>query len=272
MPTQKAAAAPEKTEPPKKKAARNQKKKEEAQKQEKSATAHVGAMNTVSTKNLKGRKRCEDCQLKAPSFGLRSEGKERWCSGCAKAHEGSVNVKHKMCEGCGLKQPTFGLPGGKARWCGGCAKGNEGAVSMSVQRKCEDCKLKQPNFGLPAEKKSRWCSGCAKVHTGAVNLNHLRNARKCEGCGLKAPHLSLPSDGKKRRWCAGCAPNVANPRGSWRKIPLAKNISGVPSIAKKAEGSPQQKPKATDPPLTSVRGQILPGDGNPYSYGAAEPG
>ena len=51
-----------------------------------------------------------------------SEGKKRWCSGCAKGHAGAVGVKAKQCEGCQLKQPTFGLPAeGKKRRCFGSA-------------------------------------------------------------------------------------------------------------------------------------------------------
>ena len=121
---------------------------------------------------------------------------------------------------------------------------------MFTQRKCEGCQLKQPNFGLPAEGKVRWCSGCAKGHAGAVDLNH-KNTKKCEGCGLKDPSLSLPSEGKKRRWCTDCAPVAARHGRRGRGRLAAKNKP--------------KKPKATDPPLTSVRGQILPGiDGNPY--------
>ena len=33
-------------------------------------------------------KRCEDCALKVPNFGLPAEGRKRWCGGCAKAHAG----------------------------------------------------------------------------------------------------------------------------------------------------------------------------------------
>ena len=51
-----------------------------------------------------------------------SEGKKRWCSGCAKGHKGAVGVKAKQCEGCRLKRLTFGLPAeGKKRWCSGSA-------------------------------------------------------------------------------------------------------------------------------------------------------
>jgi hypothetical protein len=76
-------------------------------------------------------KKCEDCKVKQPKFGLPAEGKSRWCSGCAKRHEGAVNIANKKCEGCGLKQPSFGLSsdGGKTRWCSGCAKGHQGVAS-----------------------------------------------------------------------------------------------------------------------------------------------
>jgi hypothetical protein len=53
----------------------------------------VGAVNVVT-------KKCEECQLKQPSFGLLAEGKTRWCSGCAKGHVGAVDVVTKKCEEC----------------------------------------------------------------------------------------------------------------------------------------------------------------------------
>ena len=114
-------------------------------------------------------------------------------------------------------------------------------MNKDYAKKCETCQLKQPNFGLPAERKSRWCAGCAKGRAGAVNLNHLKNAKMCEGCGLKTPSLSLPSEKKKRRWCSDCAPQAAN---SDTVQPSGRR--------KKAEGSPQKKPKATDPPLLNL--------------------
>jgi hypothetical protein len=77
-------------------------------------------MGSVDVKH----KKCEDCRLKIPNFGLPGEGKTpRWCSVCAKGHTGAVNIKHKKCEICQLKQASFGLPseGKKERWCGKCA-------------------------------------------------------------------------------------------------------------------------------------------------------
>jgi hypothetical protein len=48
-------------------------------------------------------------------------------------HAGAVNIMNKKCEGCGLKAPNFGLPSeGKKRWCFGCAKGHAGAVNVAL--------------------------------------------------------------------------------------------------------------------------------------------
>ena len=82
-------------------------------------TASVGkALQRSSTQRV-----CESCKLKRRTFGLLSEGKARWCSGCAKAHAGAEDLIHKKCESCGLKSANFGLPsdGAKRRWCSGCA-------------------------------------------------------------------------------------------------------------------------------------------------------
>jgi hypothetical protein len=114
---------------------------------------------------------CEDCKLKRPGFGMKPDGKKRWCGGCAKAHAGEGNFA-KLCEGCLLKIPSFGLPsdGKTPRWCSVCAKAHEGA--MMVRKKCEGCQLKQPLYGLVPERKMRWCGGCAKAHAGAVDLHN----------------------------------------------------------------------------------------------------
>ena len=40
------------------------------------------------------------------------------CAACSKAHVGAVNVNSKRCEDCKLTQPSFGLLAeGKKRWC-----------------------------------------------------------------------------------------------------------------------------------------------------------
>ena len=44
----------------------------------------------------------------------------------------------------------------------------------------------------------------AKAHVGAVNDNNT-TYKKCEGWGLKQASFGLPGEGKKRRWCGGCA-------------------------------------------------------------------
>ena len=74
----------------------------------------------------------------------------------------------KKCEDCALKQPSYGLPGEgkKQRWCTSCAKAHPGAVNKR-SNKCEDCMQKAVNYGLSGEgKKQRWCAGCAKAHGG----------------------------------------------------------------------------------------------------------
>ena len=82
------------------------------------------------------------------SFGLPSDGKKRWCAGCGRGQAGAVNVAKKKCEDCGLKQPSFGLPGDvgkrglkRRRWCSGCADGHEGSVDLA-SKMCEDCTVK----------------------------------------------------------------------------------------------------------------------------------
>ena len=46
-------------------------------------------------------RRCEDCALKAPNFGLLAEGKKRWCAGCAKAHAGAQSMDTRVAAGSG---------------------------------------------------------------------------------------------------------------------------------------------------------------------------
>ena len=75
--------------------------------------------------------------------------KKRWCSGCAKAHAGAVDVSNKKCEGCGLKQPNFVLPSDvkKKRWCRGCAPK---AAHASLRRTRADGSLeKEPQATDP---------------------------------------------------------------------------------------------------------------------------
>jgi hypothetical protein len=169
-------------------------------------------------------------------MGLPSEGKKRWCAGCAKGHVGAVNVMgSKKCEDCGLKAPGFGLPmEGKKRWCSACAKAHAGAVDV-VSKKCEDCGLTVPNFGLVSEGKRRWCSGCAKAHTGAVDVK----VKKCEDCGEKIARFALPSDRRTKRWCGECAPKSLNP-GATRR---------TPAQLKRAQEGGEKKRKVADPPL-----------------------
>ena len=51
----------------------------------------------------------------------------RWCAEHAKGRADLVDIRSKKCEDCEVKEPSFGLAGadgkGKKRWCGGCARG-----------------------------------------------------------------------------------------------------------------------------------------------------
>jgi hypothetical protein len=167
------------------------------------AKAHGGAANLAR----EARGRCEDCRKVRPdrralgvcavvgaavgtervssrlisrvrvaqaeaTFGLKSDGKRRWCRSCAQTYKGSENLRnnHARCEDCKVKQPTFGMPKeGKRRWCGVCSKAHEGAEGIK-RKMCEDCHTKQPRYGLPAEGNTRWCAGCAKKHRGTENV------------------------------------------------------------------------------------------------------
>jgi hypothetical protein len=85
--------------------------------------------------------------------------------------------KKKMCEGCGLKAPGYGLASeGKRRWCAGCGAA-EGAVSLKKQKMCEGCGLTRPGYGLASEGKARWCAGCGEAK-GAVLIQALRNKQQ----------------------------------------------------------------------------------------------
>ena len=68
---------------------------------------------------VEGKRSCEGCGLKTPSYGLPAERKRRWCKGCAEAEgNGAVSLNLRPCEDCGLKQSNYGLPvaGRKRRW------------------------------------------------------------------------------------------------------------------------------------------------------------
>jgi hypothetical protein len=110
---------------------------------------------------------CEGCGLKQCSFGLPAEKKKRWCSGCAKGHEGAVNLHSKLCEGCGQKRAVHeGLPaeGEKRRWCSSCAE-DKGVKEKKEKRRrrnaCAQCQEKPPTFGSPDDGRRRWCATCA---------------------------------------------------------------------------------------------------------------
>ena len=183
------------------------------------ATQVGQAVTMAVTKRLSARL-CEDCDSKSPAFGLEGDlsRKRRWCSGCAKAHAGAVNLKEKImqCQECGVKARNYGLESERVkRWCGSCAKARGAVhsrkwqgqyavppVRLHKKGKCEDCALKVPSFGMKGKRPTkRWCSGCAKAHAGAVSVSQ---HKRCEDCDLNLPSLGM-QDERKKRWCSGCA-------------------------------------------------------------------
>ena len=77
----------------------------------------------------------------------------------------------------------------------------------------------------------RWLRG---GHAGAVCVR-----KKCEGCLVKVPTFWLPAEGRKRRWCAGCAPKAATSAFRLQQAALLDAAGGI-----------KKKRKATGPPLT----------------------
>lgn len=131
-------------------------------------------IRTAGAKRIKRYKMCEDCKEILPSYGFRSDGKVRWCAGCAKAgHIGAEYLnKRQMCADCGKKRATYGLPDRSGvLWCPPCAKSGRhpDAVPKQKLKMCVDCGVKHANYGLPADGKRRWCGSCARngQHLGA---------------------------------------------------------------------------------------------------------
>ena len=58
----------------------------------------VGWRAITKFRHAKERK-CEDCNIKKPFFGLQSERKARWCGGCSKAHPGSLPLERTTVDG-----------------------------------------------------------------------------------------------------------------------------------------------------------------------------
>ena len=48
----------------------------------------------------------------AHTMGCRLNKKSRWCGSCAKTHAGAVGITNKKCEDCHIKWPNYGLPWG----------------------------------------------------------------------------------------------------------------------------------------------------------------
>ena len=174
---------------------------------------------TASVSETGSVKMCEDCKIKRPSYGFKTDLKKRWCAGCGKNHPGSEQLqKEKMCEDCATKRPSYGMrKEGKKRWCAGCGKRKHPGAER-LQKMCEDCDVKVPSYGCRENKmrfgsspdsmrpgKMRWCGDCATRHPEAEYMLNLKQI--CEDCEVKRAHYGMPRE-NKRRWCAGCGKRV----------------------------------------------------------------
>jgi hypothetical protein len=168
---------------------------------------------TGSGKQLRpGYPQCEDCaEPRRAVRGMPAEGKKRWCTPCAKAYPGTIDLNHPKCEVCHVKNANCGLPGElKSRWCAACARSYAGpgtAVNLYAAKfPCEDCDGIGSRWGLPAEGRRRWCGGCARTRDeGAIDLESKRSAAQCEDCQQKRALWGLVADGRKPRWCRTCS-------------------------------------------------------------------
>ena len=233
--------------------------------------------------------KCEDCLTVVPHFGLRAEpneqrpgrGNRRWCSRCAKSHDGSYNLdacRIPMCEDCAEHKANHGLsvvPGQKGkprdmRWCTRCAGAHAGAERWKTKVKCEDCSLNDPHFYHPGDpqRRKRWCSSCAKSHGGVL---HVMGRRVCEDCKKKQStygllsELSLPGRTKDslRRWCSSCAKehpgavDVKNKRCEDWWTPLSPRPRAPPAPPKHTCTLP--RPHSTSPsPMLAILRPVLP--------------
>ena len=146
-------------------------------------------VSLAATARRMPRKPCEGCGLKTPHFGLPSEGRQRWCLACSKAHPGTTQLRKLVCEDCKTTAPHFGLSefseaSNSRRWCAGCAKNHPEAIYLEKKAKCEDCRLKGPSYGLLGTSahggigKKRWCASCAANHPGSLDLANSLRKRK----------------------------------------------------------------------------------------------
>lgn len=207
----------------------------------------------VKTRPVKPPQTCEGCSLKAPSFGLPTERKKRWCIGCAKQQSGAVSlVVRKMCEDCGIKALRRPQEGLKKLCCASCAKRRtvvsaERSPKQLSHKVCEDCGLKQPAFGLLSEQQKRWCGTCQTAHDGAVDLKaagtvdfKAEHKRTAEGGGAARGKKKTPRE--TNEMAAATRPAGAKrSRAAPNTLLTNKNIRHA--VASDGEQSEESNPK-----------------------------
>ena len=176
--------------------------------------------------------KCEDCLTKTAFFAAGNTAttaaaiERQWCRACARSHPGAIDLTNK-CESCSIKTANFGsLAENKRRWCGSCAT-DTGAINLA--RKNDpgrtgafgarpDWQLSnaataptrvqhsapKPALSLATKPPPVESVDVAAHHRGPAGKMDMAR-KKCEGCDTKRASFALPNEGRRRRWCAGCA-------------------------------------------------------------------
>lgn len=163
-------------------------------------------------------KKCEDCTLKNPTYGVlqsNGKGKYRWCAKCAhtKHRDEAIRLNfHSKCEDCKKVHMSYGTYDEDGmlhlRWCATCAYTNHYDECVCMTAKCADCKLKQPHYGIleNGKKKRLWCVECAKKYHATEYVAFLVMCEQCTqsqaSYGMKNANNSITA-----KWCAPCALN-----------------------------------------------------------------
>ena len=74
------------------------------------------------------------------------------------------------------------------------------AGSSPMPKDQKVCPGNNKKCGHPNGTNAKTCAKCKNDLSSDMNTRE-----KCEGCQLKVPNFGLPGEGKKRRWCSGCA-------------------------------------------------------------------
>jgi ribosomal protein S27E len=171
-------------------------------------------------KSPKVQKKCEDCGLKQPHYGipviavsltlpLFQPGLGVRCPWCAKIMEAPHAVELLRCASCREVMfpptPTEHTAAAAAAAAAGAVVAGKEIVPLPVSgealRGGDAAAVTRENparaAGARDKTTARWCAACSKRHPGAVLLH---KPKLCEDCKLRQPHFGTPEE-MKARWC-----------------------------------------------------------------------